>query len=104
MAANGIDINSGSAVDVSESAREEGKLNTEQTNANAQLQAYGYRTQAANFTAQSKLDQAASENAMTGAELSAGGGLLANASAIGIKSPQFSNDISGLFTAPDISA
>jgi hypothetical protein len=99
LAANNVDVNSGSAVDVQQSAREEGKLDTETTNANAALQAYGYRTQQAGFQAQSSLDKATAENAVPGAILGATGGLLSNASAIGTKSPNFFNNLGSLFTS-----
>jgi len=100
LAANGVDVNSGSAVDVQESQREEGKLNTENVKANANLQVYGYRTQEASFKAQENLDKAAAENAVPGALLGATGGLLSNASAIGMRpgGAQFFNDIGSLFT------
>jgi opacity protein-like surface antigen len=97
LAANGIDVNSGSAVDVQESQREVGKLDTETTMANANLQAYGYRTQQAGFESQEKLDKATADNAVPGAILGATGGLLSNASAIGVKSHTFFNDIGSLF-------
>jgi hypothetical protein len=91
LAANGVDINSGSAVDVQQSAREESKLDTELTAANASAQAYGYRVQQQGFEEQSSLDTAASENAVPGAILGATGGLLSNASAIGMKPNAFNN-------------
>jgi hypothetical protein len=99
LAANGVDVNSGSAVDVQESAREAGKQDTETTMANANLAAYGYRTQAASFDAQSALDKSAADNAVPGAILGATGGLLSNASAIGMKAPNLGNDLSSLFTS-----
>jgi hypothetical protein len=58
IAANGVDVNTGSAVDVQASARGENELDTENVFHNAQLQAYGYRTQAANFDAQASQDRA----------------------------------------------
>ena len=98
LAANNVDVNSGSAVDVQESAREEGKLDTEMTNANAQAQVYGYRTQQTGFEAQENLDKAAAANAVPGSILGATGGLLSNASAVGFKSPNFMNDLSNIFS------
>ena len=90
MATNGVDVNKGSAVNVQQSAREVEKLDTETTMNNAQLQAYGYRTQATNFTAESGLDTMEATDALkgagyaaTGAELSADAGILATASATG---------------------
>ena len=98
LAANNVDVNSGSAVDVEQSSREESKFNTELTAANAQAQVYGYRTQQAGFQAQENLDKSTASNAVPGALLSASGGLLSNASAIGTKSPSFFNDIGNLFS------
>lgn len=85
QAANGVDVNSGSAVDVQTSERERGNLDTQTTLANADLQAYGYRTQATNYEAQSQLDNAQAEQAPIGAALSATGGLLSSASSTGFK-------------------
>lgn len=54
IAANGIDVNSGSAADVQESQRKIGALDTA-TVANRGAEAvYGYETQGTNYTAQSK--------------------------------------------------
>lgn len=85
IAANGVDVNSGSAVDVQTSARETSKLDTLTTDNNAQLQVYGYRTQATNYQAQSQLDQMTAASAPIGAAFGATGSLLSNASSIGLK-------------------
>lgn len=85
FAANGIDVNSGSAVDVETSQREAGKLDTENVLHNAQLTAYGYRTQSTNFEAQSELDKQAADQAPIGAAFNAAGGLLSSASSLGFK-------------------
>ena len=78
LAANGVDVNSGSAVDVEAGARETSKLDAETVLNNAELQAYGYTTQATNFKAQSAQDEA-------GGIWGAAGSLLSNASSIGGK-------------------
>ena len=78
LAANGVDVNTGSAADVEAGARETSKLDTETVINNAELQAYGYTTQATNFQAQAAQDQA-------GAVWGAAGSLLSNASGIGGK-------------------
>lgn len=85
QAANGVDVNSGSNLDVQASGRELGQLDTETTENNALLQAYGYTTQATNFTAQAGLEQQEAAQAPIGAALAAGGGLLGNASALSFK-------------------
>lgn len=78
LAANGVDVNSGSAVDVEAGERETNELDTETVFNNAELQAYGYTTQANNDEAQAQQDQ-------TGAIFGAAGSLLSNASSIGGK-------------------
>lgn len=90
QAASGVDVNTGSAVDVQESQRELGKLDTETVLNNAELQAYGYRTQAANFKSQAELDELKADQAPIGAALGAGGGLLSDASSLGWKWSQIS--------------
>lgn len=89
QAANGVDVNSGSAVDVQTSAREQGDLDEATTEHNAALQAYGYRTQATNFDAQAQLDKSAASSDLTGGFLNAGAGLLSSASSISTKWPGY---------------
>ena len=55
QAANNVDVNTGSNKEVQISQRMLGKLNTETQLSNAQLTAYGYRSQATNYQAQSQL-------------------------------------------------
>lgn len=55
LAANGLDVNSGSAADVQTSQREIGALDQETVAHNAALETYGYKTQVAGYTDQSKL-------------------------------------------------
>lgn len=85
QAANGIDVNSGSAVDVQTSQHDQAQLDTQTTANNAALKAYGYRTEATSDTAQAGLDQAAANQAPIGAALGAAGGLLGSVSSIGMK-------------------
>ncbi len=92
QAASGIDVNTGSAVDVQESQGEKNTLDTETVMSNAELQAYGYRTQGTGYTAQSALDTATAEQAPIGASFAAsgdylkgGGGLLSSISSVGSK-------------------
>jgi hypothetical protein len=83
LAANGVDVNTGSANDVLTSERETNKLDAETVLSNAQLQAYGYRTNATSYQAQAGLDEATAEQAPIGAAFKAAGGLLSSASAVG---------------------
>lgn len=85
QAANNVDVNSGSALNVQTSAREQEKLDTETVLNNAELQAYGYRAQATGFTAQSGLEQLTAAQAPIGADIGAAGSLLSNASGLGFK-------------------
>lgn len=89
QAASGVDVNSGSNVDVQKSQRELSQLDTETTLNNAELQAYGYRTQATNYQAQAGLETAEAEQAPIGAALAAGGGLLSSASSLGFNAAKF---------------
>ena len=54
QAASGIDVNTGSAVDVQASDRMVAQLDAETVLNDAELQAYGYRTQKTNFIAQAQ--------------------------------------------------
>ena len=60
QAASGIDVNTGSAVGVQTSEREVSKLDTATVLNNAELEAYGYRTQAAGYGAQAGLENVGS--------------------------------------------
>lgn len=57
QAASGVDVNSGSAVGVRNSASATGMLDALTIRSNAAKQAYGFLTEAASSTAQSKLDK-----------------------------------------------
>ena len=88
QASGGVDVDTGTAVDVQAGERETNVLDTETVMQNADLKAYGYRVQGENFTAQSQLDTAEASEAVPAATLKAGGGLLSSASALG---PKFAN-------------
>lgn len=92
MAANGVDINTGSSVDVQDSQRKTGVLDAETVLNNAQLEAYGYRTQATNYENQTTLDKAQAGNAITAGNIASEGigagadaSLLSNASSVAYK-------------------
>jgi hypothetical protein len=91
FAASGVDPNSGSAADVAVTNRETGQLSTLNTVNNANLQAYGYRTQATSDTAQSALDTATAQQATTAGNISAAGDMLSGAASVGSKYVQFQN-------------
>lgn len=74
--ASGVDVNTGSAVDVRSSASQLGELNALDIRSNAARQAYGYQTEAVGSQAQSTLDQSQAANAGTAGNISAGSTLL----------------------------
>lgn len=78
QAASGIDVNTGSAVDVQAGEREVAKLDADTVLNNAELQAYGYTTQATSFKAQAEQDK-------TAAIIGATGDLLSGASSLDMK-------------------
>jgi hypothetical protein len=85
LAANNVDIGSKSAVDVVAGQREKGELDAQTALNNAELSAYGYRSQATGFEAQAGLEKQEAEQAPEGADIGAAGGLLQSASSLGFK-------------------
>lgn len=85
QAASGVDVNSGSNVDVQEAQAEQSRLDVETVLHNADLAAYGYRTQATNFEAEAVMDKAAGEQAEKAGYIKAGTSLLGAASSLGWK-------------------
>lgn len=88
QAAGGIDINSGSALDVRSSAAETGELNALNIRTNAIHKAYGYQTDATGFQAQSGLDSAQAGFDTTAGDINAGSTLLGG---IGSASNNYAN-------------
>lgn len=87
QAANGIDVNKGTAVDVQASERQLGQYGAETVLSNAQRKAYGYRVQAQTdlaqaglYDAQGQLSRSSAASAATGGLLSGAGSLLSGAS------------------------
>lgn len=66
QAASGVDVNSGSALDVRSSAAETGQLNAITLKSNAIRQAYGFQTEATNDMAQAALDKSEASADMFG--------------------------------------
>lgn len=85
IAANGIDVNSGSAVGLEASQGEKAQLDTETTRQNAAVLAYGYRTQSTSDIAQAQLEKAQAGFDTTAGLLGAAGSLLSGAGNIGFK-------------------
>jgi hypothetical protein len=85
LAANNVDVNTGSAVDVEAATKEKGRLNELMTAEDAELAAYGYKSTATSEEAQAGLDTATAENAIPGAAIGAVGNALSSASSLGFK-------------------
>lgn len=80
QAASGIDVNSGSAVDVQASQRALGKLDADTVMNNSLMQVYGYRVAAQSDEAQAQLDMMGGDQAASGGLIGAAGSLLSGAS------------------------
>jgi len=93
IAANGIDVNSGSALDVQSSELEVSQLDTETILNNAALKAYGYRSQQTGFQAEEQLDKSKEGSAILGGVLGGAGSLLSGASGTAL-AKMFSGDTS----------
>lgn len=87
-AASGVDVNSGSAVDVQSSAGALGELDALTVRSNATREAFGYETQGENLDAQSALDRSEAANASTSGTLNAASTILGAAGQAG---SQFAN-------------
>lgn len=85
QAASGVDVNSGSAVNVRQSQRQQAKLDTETVLSNALLEAYGYRARATGYEAEAGLEGMRAEQAPIGAAIGATGSLLSSASSLGFR-------------------
>ena len=85
QAASGIDVNTGSAVDVQAGERQTNQLETETVFQNDLMKAYGYRVNAENFKAEQGLETAKADEAVPASILSATGSLLSSASSLGSK-------------------
>ena len=90
QAAGGVDVNTGSNLAVQKSEREVSNLDTQTVLNNAQLVAYGYRSQQTGFKAQAGLEQLAAAQAPVGTDIGAAGGLLGSASGLSFKWSQVS--------------
>lgn len=101
QAGSGVDVNTGSAVDVQSSAAALGETDAINIRANAARQAYGYQTQATGYTAQQQLDKATADNAGVAGDITAGATLLGGFGQAGSKySKYLMNGGSGLLVPP----
>jgi hypothetical protein len=79
MASSGVEIDSGSPLDVLQDTAMLGELDALTIRSNAEREAYGYRAQQGNLMAQSGLTRMAGRNAQTAGYISAGSSLLSTA-------------------------
>lgn len=89
MAANNVDVGSGSALDVRKSADVVGQMDAATIRSNAALENYGYRSQSLGFQSQSTLDKATAQNAGEASYIGAAGSLLGGASRVGAQYVQW---------------
>jgi len=85
QAAGGLDVNSGSALDVRTS---QGAINTENQmmiRNNATRKAYGFDVEAMNFESEAKVDKAAGDNALVAGAIGGAGSLIGTASSVSDK-------------------
>lgn len=82
LAANGQDPNSGSSVALESDTKADGMLDQLTIQSNAQREASGYQTQSLSYASQAALDQAGSQNALSGGALSAGSSVLTGAGSV----------------------
>lgn len=85
QAANGIDVNSGTAVDVRRSTDELGHLDALTILNNAANKAAGFRAQQSNFTAEAGLDTMKGDTSRMSGYISGMGSLISSASSVGDK-------------------
>lgn len=83
MAANGVEIDSGSPLDILMDTQQLGELDALTIRSNAEREAYGFRSQQGNLMAQAGLTQMAGRNAQTAGYISAGSTLLSSAATTG---------------------
>ena len=83
--AGGLQVGSGSNVQVQKSEKEIGDENAALTRANAARQAYGFQVEAVQDTAQSQLDLMAAENAKTAGTIGAFSSLLGGGASVSSK-------------------
>lgn len=85
MAANGVDVSSGSAANVRQSADILGMQDVQTKRENAAIEAYGFRSQGSAFTAQSQLDTSEAQWAKNAGFTGAAGTLLGGVGSVGSK-------------------
>lgn len=82
LAANGVDPNDGTAVDLQSDVAGNGELDQLTIGANAAREASGYRAQGANYASQASIDEASSQNALSAGALSATSSIIGGAGSV----------------------
>lgn len=90
--ASGVDVNSGSAVDVRSSAASIGALDALTIRSNAARQAYGYETQGAEYEGEAAVDKSEASNANTSGLIKGGSTFLSGLSKLN-ESGAFNNHV-----------
>lgn len=85
MAANGVDLDSGSPLRLQEDSAKLGNLDALTIRNNAAREAYGYQLQGLSYAQQAQLDQSAADNAVTAGNLNAFSSIVGGASSLGSK-------------------
>lgn len=85
QAASGVDVNSGSPLNVRQSIAEIGQLDKETIMYNAGNEAYGYKVKAAGFGADAQLDKMKADAAITAGDYAQAGTLLSGVSSVSSK-------------------
>lgn len=85
QAANGVQVNMGSAAEVRQSTANVGAIDAAMIHYNAARAAFGQQAQAANYAAQAALDKKAGVGALTEGLFKAGSSVLSGASSLGQK-------------------
>lgn len=91
QASNGLDVGSGTNVNVRQSAQDIGHLDTLTILANAAKNSAGFKAQGANFTAESVLDTKSASNAQTAGQFDVAKSLLGGATSFSDKWVGYSN-------------
>ena len=98
QAANGLDVNSGSNLDVQSSAAQTGQLNALTIRANTAKQVYGYQTQSWNSEQQAALDNSNASYASTAGDIGVASSLLSGIGSTANIYNQNKNSINSLFS------
>ncbi|MBD1412793.1 hypothetical protein NUJ30_08765 [Burkholderia contaminans] len=85
MAANGIDLDSGSPLRLQQDTAKLGNVDALTIRNNAAREAYGYQVQGLSYGQQAQLDEAGASNAVTAGNLNAFSSIIGGASSIGSK-------------------